>query len=588
MNKFVKRLLAFALSAMAVAGAAFALPGLMSAVMADTIGTTVVFEAPQAEENTDENPLLPPQATLVPIATTATPIALSPTAVPLEVLPTAVPEQADPAPIALTPAPTPMPEEDAASLPQAAPADWRALLPRGDTYSMMNRLPKGWQKVLGNISKEDMERYQVYALPQAVTLAESRLPRDLAQQKLLTGVLDNLNNNPIFAPRQDVLLDLMDLSFSAFTQGDRGELATLTATNRLLMPLRVLEFNAMNDRQMLPPEEYLESRRTLMDHARQEMARTDTPALGRSLDLVAQLMWDDKPWTLSVMDAAPYISQENWEFYCYGHHVKAVDMETGSVYTMTTDLESDRVIGIATEGAEPYLTTYGRLLDAMRQRKPLDPQAAAEASAYALKTLEGLAGISFSQQQDVWQVVQGSGGLVNAAGDEVKEYYDVQVRPTDAEARTLDKLGDHYRTYTINMDGDLNLLSYEARLVPATRSGEVTIQAQDDEMEQELQKWSTYYAKRNPQVRLALQYVHDNWRTLAAEQLTRDPLSRMGLSILQLETITVQRDDHPTSGKTTYFVLSETLAQDAQGRHYRLTLSTDEQQNTFLSSVQSE
>lgn len=473
MNRFARRLLALALAAATVLGVALALPRLMDAVMAETIGTTVAF----AQADTGEQTLYPaatqPPAPTLTAVPTPSPL---PTAVPADLLPVeevglspatvedhspAVPALSTPVPAPRPGLPTPVGEILPTPLPAAEPmverdvqpVAWRERLQKGDAGSLPQLLPPDWRELLGELTEEDLERHQVLVSADGVTLAENLLPRNLAEQKLLTGLMDNLKNDAIFVPSRDVLDSLMNLSISGFTVGPQGELATLVATNRIRLPLRVLEYASMNAISSLPPMEYADMRHSLVEQARMEMARTDSPALQRSLDIVSQLMWDDQPWQLAVMGAEPYTPEEGWEYYAFGHHVKAVDMKTGSVYTLTTNLDTERVIGMATEGAQPYLAAYAGWVQAQRQMADsTDPQTQKAAQEVVIQLLFSLSGGALDKGS--WNVTHGQGGNP----DGLVWYADAF--PADAETRMVDPQGKVFNSYHVYLDENLQLTDY--------------------------------------------------------------------------------------------------------------------------------
>ncbi len=449
---------------------------------------------------------------LVPLAPGQTPDAN----LPVEVFPVAtVPSTQE---VVLTPAPTatPLPaalhdgsaapswvEQDPVGSPhpippadtsQVAPLDWRAGLQTVEEADARSRLQELRGDLLlwppaDQLDQIPLSAYTTQQMDQSdsLLLVESLMPSDLALQKLISGLLQNLSPDTIFVPDEQTLARFMDLPIAAISIDGNGEIATFLATNRQRLPLRMLQEARQQGHSPIGPAMYLDLRSTLLDNATAVMEATRAEggesAWDLSLNIVGELMYNDSPWDLSVIRMEPYHSEADWEYYAAGHHVQAVDMTTGKQYTLTTDLLTGKVIGLASEGAIPWLKMYAQLVQSRRLLQSGDDSAQMYASVdRALMLLDQLIPDS-TRSPGVWTGIAKRQMLANG-----QPGWEVIYEPEDSLARQLDPAGVGFPMYTVLLDNDLNLIhmysqpqpiqSAEMRQVPipASLSGKDIVQ----------------------------------------------------------------------------------------------------------------
>lgn len=84
----------------------------------------------------------------------------------------------------------------------------------------------------------------------------------------------------------------------------------------------------------------------------QALAQSDSMQLGASGKLPKR----------AVVNMQAYRSGAEWSFVLGGHDVGVVDMSAGDGYTVTTDLISNKVIGLAWENSLPFVAIYEKVL----------------------------------------------------------------------------------------------------------------------------------------------------------------------------------------------------------------------------------
>lgn len=416
------------------------LPLGMDHVMAGTLNTVTSFtDNPQPQE---EDPLT---ASTVP--PTAEP---SPTAV-------AAGTSTMP-PIRLLPSPQPVEASPIEHLPMLQPTDWHQLMrPAGpEALDGLEAAMATWTELERQFSLPK-EGLSIHQIAPGRFLLEELLPLNLAHRKLIKGIADNLTGDSIYVPDQTTLNRVLKLSLHSLLLGDTGG-ADLLTTHGSTLPLAAFaQHVSAGGASLMTPQEYLDLRSTMIQQAHQQVFDHPEDSAQRSRALIAQLMQGEQPMTLSVLRMEPYAAQENWAYYLAGHHLHCVDMKDGRNLTITTDLISDRMVGFATEGAEPFIKTYARLMDQSEALKDRSNQEVrAQVKAHASELIDQLSGEKLSQKPEQWSL------QLNYlyAPEWQKGYWALRAQPADALAGALDPEGSLMPSYTLELDEDLSLRSW--------------------------------------------------------------------------------------------------------------------------------
>ena len=277
---------------------------------------------------------------------------------------------------------------------------------------------------------------------------------DLSHQKLVAGILDNLNSLPVYVPDLKVLAQALDLPIEAHIYLPDGDYAYFLGSNRQLMSMQVLLTASQEGLGSLSKDDFLRQRQKLCDLAAAVLYPDDKTAIDKSTALVNEMMWNDSSWELSIVSMRPYVCQTDWAFYAAGHHVKAIDMKSGLQYSLTTDLISSKVIGIAAEDSKPWMQIYEEFVLVAREKlNPANTQNEDSVLAYATSLMAALSGEDFSTQPQRWQARV----TFAYAREWQKGYYIIEYQPADAIAMALDKQSGAFQSYTLHLEEDLSL-----------------------------------------------------------------------------------------------------------------------------------
>lgn len=466
-TRFFRALLAAA-GILAMLGLVLALPPFMDRVMEGSLAQ------PRPQALAEEAPTQAVIATASPHATVtpqATPLPLTPapreTLSPFATVPpwptpelggTDAQEEEASEGVALVLLPTPMPAvtEQENSL---SPLGWRKWLLRekADVLSAFLPAQERWTQLAGEESAA-LDQAVYWRTHEGLLLMENLSPRTLAQQKLSQGIADNLAARPIFIPAQDTLTDIQNLPVTSAILRPDGQAATLRLTQGSVFPLPVfLQAQEQGMAPTLQPEKYLSLLNQLLEQAQKQLE--DTASMDISHQLVGDMMWDDQPWRLTIVRMEPYVFQADWEYMAAGHHALCLDMETGQQYTLTTDLISGRVIGIATEEAEPFLKTYEGLLAAERQvAQQANSEILQTVEERALQLLRALSGETFDPQH--WQLSFSQGRSPESL------VWSLDAFPLNANAQRMDPEGQVFTSYFILLNENLDIRTYARNYEP--------------------------------------------------------------------------------------------------------------------------
>lgn len=447
MHKPTKPLLLAALSLTALLLAVLLLPLHMDRVMAGTLNTVHSFtDNPQlSAETIAPSQTAEPTLSLLPIrAGTPTAEATgSPVQLPLQTIP--------PSPALILS----LPGNSPSSL---QPSDWHQLMQPQPLEALKEMEPaaSAWAKLNPGFSLTK-EGISIHQLAPGQFLLEELVPLSLASRKLLKGIAENLLSESIYVPDQATLDRLRPLVLDSVILSNQGA-AGLLATYDSTLPLAAFTRHAAASASaLLTPGEYLSLRQDMMQEAHNKVYSNPDQSAAQSRALVEQLMQGEQPLKLSVLRIEPYAPEGHWTYYMAGHHLHCINMDDGSSLTITTDLISDRMVGFATEGAEPFLKVYARTLRKAEQiRNQADEGLREQVQAHANQLLDQLSGVNTSQQPERWNLVLS----YVYAPEWQKGYWAMEAQPNDALAGALDPGGRPVPIYTLELDGDLSLRSW--------------------------------------------------------------------------------------------------------------------------------
>lgn len=465
------------------------------------------------------------------------------------------------------------------------PLAWRDLLMQTDGSVLDGfSLAQGNLAQLGEEAAFDPQQALYYTMPdEQALLIENLQPLTLAKQKLLWGIRQNLSSDPIFVPPEKTIDQVWDLGLKSMILSQKGDLSTLMLSQRSVFPLPVFRrFLEQEGRNTMGSGDYLAIVEQLHADARRlwEGDADISDAVQRSQQLIDGMMWGDKPWQLTIARMEPYVFEPDWEYMVAGHHVLCVDMEGGSLYTLTTDLLSDRVIGIATEEQEPFLKTYAALVEKGRGLfKPADPGDEAAARQYMTHLMERLSGQSFPA--DKWAMTFGRN-----YGDGEMEW-SLAAMPLDATARMLDPEVRGYLDYALFLGEDLSLIQYNRSHQPiASTSGETYSIHQVDQLIRQAED----VEKVQPGFAAAAAYAADNALAIMQEHLTRLSDSNLQFTLeddsIRFSVTRNAYSDEPTLGDKPFWTMSiEADVHDETRHRYWMVVEVQEPGNTILASL---
>ncbi|MGI6687725.1 MAG: hypothetical protein ACOX6Y_05125 [Christensenellales bacterium] len=455
MNQTLKRALTALFSLLLIVSAALSLPRAMDSVMAGSLTTQVVFAQVEAEEPETGNisPTPMPVVTLQPTCE-ATPMEKNNALTPL-------PEAA----------PTPMPPEGFspdASLAQPLP--WRnQLTPMAKEGAEIWTAKLKTFSIIGHsLDQTDLVTNYYLTPDENLNLAEAIQPNQIALQKLLQGILDNLDNHPKYVPDKTVLDKVMNLPIASILLPADGQHSLFLATQAQRLPLAVLNDLSSKGKRTVTYSEYTSQRDLMVSEAQKLVSSNPDMAMDESAALVAQIMNGDKPWQPAIIQITPYACNVFWDYYLAGHHVKAVDMETGKQYTLTTDLISGKVVGFTLEEGEPYLIAYQKLLTDAQTLQNLPEDEVAKAKETAIGLSKQLVEGDDLTNSDFWMI------SVTAFTNASKETHgwNISFSQTDEEARILDpSITSPPIAYTMVLDDEYHLVAWTASNIPQSAVG---------------------------------------------------------------------------------------------------------------------
>ncbi len=464
MKPSLKRALAALFSLVLVVSAALALPLVMNQVMKGSLATQVVFAQ---EEMPQEEDIIPSP---LPFATAAPTQEVAPIAAPINMLPTPPPEEVI-LPIQHLPGATPMP---IAGLPEDSsltqPLPWRKLLiPMAEEDARMWASKLSELTIAGAPLANDAATPNFYLLPDnGPTLVEYIQPRELSLQKLLQGILANLDGHPQYVPDKQVLDRVMNLPISSILLPSDGQHSLFLATQAQRMPLAVLGALASQGKRTVAYSEYTEQRSLMASEAQNLISANPDTAMDKSTQLVAELMKHDALWQLAVIQMTPYACNQFWDYYLAGHHVKAVDMETGEQYILTTDLISGKVVGFTREEGEPYLVAYQSFLRDSENLEAIYNVSLDRVTKTAETLGNLLTGINFFTSE--WQITT-SELAVQREPFKVLEW-EVKFDRTDEEVQLLDpSSSDSHMVYKVTLNENYEPTAWSASPIIKSSQG---------------------------------------------------------------------------------------------------------------------
>ncbi len=575
----LKKLLLALCCLAAVAAAALSLPWMTERAIAGTLDTTMPFatQAPEPEAASVSPAVVPLPTQELPDAPPSDPTEALPWATlpPLTPAPTAMPMST---PIALNSS------QDITVLPvgnDQPPPDWRGMLQVLDQSSGMPGWTS-WEPLLDRLEvPQGSLADPVYRGDGNLLIAEALLPADMARQKLLSGLLAALNNPQSFIP-QDTLQMVMDLPIWAASdrQGEHSG-AVLSLTNRQLMDFTVLDLMAQN-----PPEgnsdPLYSQQREAVCAGIADQVDLYRGGYDRSMTLVREFSAASMQ-ELIVVQAEPYLCNSDWDYRVAGHHVVAVDLPSGRQYTLTTDLISDKVIGLAEENTEPYLKTYARLLE----------RAQTQRNAVALGTNRGfdqkitgilsqLSGVDFAADPAQWSMEFGGGIIDNNQSVWTRDIY-----PADYEARLLDAQGVPPVRYSLVLDDSLALYSYEAVDAQYASSGGESMWFDQPGFDDWLWKNAAYYASHGQNELVdTLQYAARDANQLAEQKLATVNQGDLQLSLAKVRALNIhwRNPSDGRDGKQYWVVLTAEIT-GPQGIRYVMDIIVRPDHSTSLSAI---
>lgn len=280
----------------------------------------------------------------------------------------------------------------------------------------------------------------------------------VAIAKLIEGISRNLQADEIYIPDEETLARVMDVPIYMLRCTPQGQVSTLSVTYRQLTGFAALAQGAqMGKIKGLLPRSMLMQELVYPVSLQAQTPGENNPEKSRQIVLqhVRQygLGTSEKIPGIAITHMAPYAYINTQPFCTSGHHVTVLDMEDGQVYTFTTDVVSGKVIGLASENSQPYLTQEPLRNDegpkAFNIQDTLENTAqdmVERASAFLGKAK--LPTINMSGTASPQTYTDPQTGIV-------MPLWKVVFEPGDAEARRLDPQKKLYPQYTFEyLDGD--------------------------------------------------------------------------------------------------------------------------------------
>lgn len=575
-----RKLLVFSLIAVLMLSVIFlGLPMMMDQVMADSYNRELPFESAKADPQAtrmpesmvveEENPALTEEAIDATIKTPMPQLTPVPQTQDPEgdswFLMTPTPVQETLEELNLTPIPihTLPPGRNEFTLDMIQQVNWRILLQEEKT-DVLSQYQKAKERAEQDLKTDqfymDQASYSTYI--NEMLLMENLEPQNLVSQKLRQGLLENLRLEPIYVPDEATLDQIVKQPQTSLLLSRDGGAALFMITQDQLISLAFLQEARHKGYSGLNAEEAQLIMSDLFDKAWQAVDSQPEIAMDASRQLISQMKTGDLPWDLTIIRMEPYVSEPGWEYLSGGHHVLCVDMKTGRLFTVTTDLLQNKIIGIATENMAPFLITYANWVSQSRgkgQSYVVDEQsdvilnnATRLMEAFTQKQLsspeskmEALVSLQYTRE---WQ----------------KGYWEVVYQPVDYEQRLLDPNGGLFFRYSLEVDEDLSLRSYTG--FPAGDWDADSYPFSLDS-EQELVRVKKAAKDFYPYAKADIDYLGNNTNSITQMALNNLSTSWQPVSLIE-PPINYFRVIRPNKGEAIYQVYLSMKVKDEQGRRY--------------------
>ena len=386
---FTKLLIFILIAALMLSGIFLGLPMMMDRVMADSYNKEFPFDNAKAESQTtpmpnstemedaveEDDPALPWGAseeiinTLNPLLTLLTPVpeTQNPEDAFLAVTQTPVQETQ----VEVKPTPQPLGtlpfECNQFTLDMIQPVNWRILL-QEEKADILSQYKAARERAENELKADQylVDRAHFSSYFSELLLVENLEPQSLVSQKLLQGLLENLRLDPIYVPDAATLEQVVKQQQTSLLLSSDGNAALFMITQDQLISLAFLQEASHKGYAGLSAQDAQPIMGDLFAQAQQAVNSQPKTAMDTSRQLISQMKTGDLPWDLTIIRMEPYASEQGWEYLTGGHHVLCVDMKTGRLFTVTTDLLQNKIIGIATENMAPFLVTYANWVSQSR------------------------------------------------------------------------------------------------------------------------------------------------------------------------------------------------------------------------------
>jgi hypothetical protein len=582
---FTKLLIFILIAALMLSGIFLGLPMMMDRVMADSYNKEFPFDNAKAESQTtpmpnstemedaveEDDPALPWGAseeiinTLNPLLTLLTPVpeTQNPEDAFLAVTQTPVQETQ----VEVKPTPQPLGtlpfECNQFTLDMIQPVNWRILL-QEEKADILSQYKAARERAENELKADQylVDRAHFSSYFSELLLVENLEPQSLVSQKLLQGLLENLRLDPIYVPDAATLDQVVKQQQTSLLLSSDGNAALFMITQDQLISLAFLQEASHKGYAGLSAQDAQPIMGDLFAQAQQAVNSQPKTAMDTSRQLISQMKTGDLPWDLTIIRMEPYASEQGWEYLTGGHHVLCIDTKTGRLFTVTTDLLQNKIIGIATENMAPFLVTYANWVSQSRgkgQANVVDEKSDAILN-NATRLME-----AFSQKQlsspEMKMLAMVS---LQYAKEWQRGYWETVYQPVDYEQRLLDPKGELFFRYSLEVDEDLSLRSYTG--FPAGDWGSNSYPFGRDN-EQELAKVKEVAKSFSSDAQAAIDYLGDNTSSIAQRALNHLSTFWQPVSLTEPPT-NYFRVIRPHKGEAIYQVYLSMKVNDEQGRAY--------------------
>jgi len=338
--------------------------------------------------------------------------------------------------------------------------NWRRLLVRDPELEDLN--VGAFALLFARIGVKDLQERLVRGYldkNSSLMILESLTTQDAAYQKVFSGMLSNLGSKSIFLPLQ-ALSAYEGQAVLAAARWEGGG-SVFMMPNRGLMPFSVMQYAGHQGHVTLTPDSYQRIEEEMMAQALDSLPKEEGQRLQDCLDKALDVLHrDGEPGADSryaFISARPFQFKIGWDYLAAGYHLTMVDTQSAGEFTLSVDLLSGG-IGIAEEGATPYLDLHDRLVMQDRENTAwqTNPEPVWQRTAELFSLLMG----------PVWQeekqgMVQNISSITSNMDQPVLQ---VDMVPEDLDQRLLDQANAApYTLYTLQMDRDLKLLSLDVQ-----------------------------------------------------------------------------------------------------------------------------